>query len=213
MENMDREVIYVADPCCSWCWGFSPTINTLRDEYGGDVQFSLLMGGLRVGAHHIREGDRLDYVQHIWAKVGDVSGQPFTVNVDKLKGKSENTEPSCRAVVAMRDLAPEKSFSFLKRLQHSFFAENKDISDLEVLADLAAEEGAGHDDFLARLKDPEVKARTQQEFDSLHQMGVNGYPTTIVRNGEDMKILSAGYRPMENVRSFFEYWMTQEDAA
>jgi len=38
---------YFADPMCSWCWGFSPVIETLRDEYRERMKTALVLGGLR----------------------------------------------------------------------------------------------------------------------------------------------------------------------
>ncbi len=27
-------LVYVADPMCSWCWGFSPVIDAIRERFG-----------------------------------------------------------------------------------------------------------------------------------------------------------------------------------
>lgn len=207
---MNREIIYVADPCCSWCWGFSPTINALRDEYSDQAKFIMLMGGLRVGSHHVRHEQRKAYVRDVWARVGDISGQPFNLDILKYDNMSENTEPSCRAMIIMRERAPEKTFSFMKRLQNAFFSENRDISEESILADLAAEEGENRDQFLESLTSDDAKTASENEFAATRAMGVNGYPTTIVRKDDDYKILTAGYRPMDGVRQFFEHWMEQE---
>jgi putative protein-disulfide isomerase len=40
---------YFADPMCSWCWGFSPVIETLRDAYRDRMKIALVLGGLRPG--------------------------------------------------------------------------------------------------------------------------------------------------------------------
>ena len=40
---------YFADPMCSWCWGFSPAIDVLRDEYRDRIKIALVLGGLRPG--------------------------------------------------------------------------------------------------------------------------------------------------------------------
>ena len=209
-SETDREVIYVADPCCSWCWGFSPTIKALKDEFEKEVKFTMRMGGLRVGAEHVRDQARKDYVRETWSRVGDLTGQPFNLDVLEFDDMSENTEPGCRALIVMRAMAPDKTFAFMERLQYAFFADTKDITKDEVLADLAAEEGEERANFLARLTSGEAKEATENEFAAARAMGVNGYPTTIVRNGDNYKVLSAGYRPKEGIRQFFDYWMQQD---
>ncbi|MFQ5636915.1 MAG: hypothetical protein ACE5IR_02840 [bacterium] len=45
----DKEIIYVADPMCSWCWGFSPVLAKIRQVAKDKVTVSLLVGGLRAG--------------------------------------------------------------------------------------------------------------------------------------------------------------------
>ena len=45
----ERTLWYVADPMCSWCWGFSPVIEAIQREYGGRLEVEVLLGGLRPG--------------------------------------------------------------------------------------------------------------------------------------------------------------------
>jgi len=42
-------LIYVVDPMCSWCWGFSPVLKELMRQYQGQISFQLMVGGLRPG--------------------------------------------------------------------------------------------------------------------------------------------------------------------
>lgn len=46
---MPSHLLYIADPMCSWCWGFSPIIEKVRDHFGEALPMELLMGGLRPG--------------------------------------------------------------------------------------------------------------------------------------------------------------------
>ena len=36
--TVDKEIIYVGDPMCSWCWGFSPVLKRIEAEYGLPVR-------------------------------------------------------------------------------------------------------------------------------------------------------------------------------
>ena len=31
---MSKHFLYVADPMCSWCWGFSPVIDKIDETFG-----------------------------------------------------------------------------------------------------------------------------------------------------------------------------------
>ena len=41
------KLIYIADPMCSWCYGFSNELSTAIDNLGDKVELQLIMGGLR----------------------------------------------------------------------------------------------------------------------------------------------------------------------
>ncbi|MEJ6694109.1 MAG: hypothetical protein QNL00_10970, partial [Saprospiraceae bacterium] len=40
-------LIYVGDPMCSWCYGFSHEIEDAITELGEEIQLEVVMGGLR----------------------------------------------------------------------------------------------------------------------------------------------------------------------
>ena len=42
-------LIYFADPMCSWCWGFAPVAEAIRQRLGDALPIRLMMGGLRPG--------------------------------------------------------------------------------------------------------------------------------------------------------------------
>ncbi len=50
----NKEVILVADPMCSWCWGFAPAIRAIRQQYADRLNIVLVVGGLRAAG---RAGD------------------------------------------------------------------------------------------------------------------------------------------------------------
>ena len=70
-------LVYFADPMCSWCWGFSPVIDTIRDQFGSDLPIRLIMGGLRPGTTKpMDEAARRTTREH-WEHVHKASSQPF----------------------------------------------------------------------------------------------------------------------------------------
>lgn len=43
------EIIYVFDPLCGWCYGFSPVIKQAYDSYKDKADFKVLAGGMVIG--------------------------------------------------------------------------------------------------------------------------------------------------------------------
>jgi len=85
---------YFADPMCSWCWGFSPVIETLRDEYRERMKTALVLGGLRPGTPApMTMTERADILQH-WRAVHARTGQPFRFDDALPDGFVYDTEPA-----------------------------------------------------------------------------------------------------------------------
>ena len=70
------QIIYVADPMCSWCWGFAPEFSKLRDHLKGKAEFSLLLSGLRDG--HVWDESFKHFLRTHWEQVHLKTGQPFS---------------------------------------------------------------------------------------------------------------------------------------
>ena len=48
---------------------------------------------------------------------------------------------------------------------------------------------------------PETARATQQEFAAVARIGVQGFPTAVVRIGEQGYVLARGYQPYEQLRA------------
>jgi len=106
MNTKSYRFIYVADPMCSWCWGFSPTFSELLKSH--PVPVTVKAGGLRPGA----AGKDLDatmigHLEHHWKQVAQASGQPFKYDLFAWKDWRYDTELPCMSLLAMRELDVE----------------------------------------------------------------------------------------------------------
>jgi putative protein-disulfide isomerase len=70
-------LIYIAGPMCSWRWGFSPTIESIRQRFGDALLIRLMIGGLRPGATKPLDEAGRRTIRHHWEQVREASGQPF----------------------------------------------------------------------------------------------------------------------------------------
>ena len=204
---MSPHLLYIADPMCSWCWGFSPVIDVVRDHFGGELPMRLLMGGLRPGTEEPMNDGMKSEIKGHWEHVHQATGQPFDYAFFERDGFVYDTEPSCRAVVATRRLAPDLAFDFLKRVQEAFYAMNRDVTDLDVLADIAEETGIDRTAFTAEYTAGQTITETWRDFETSRTMGVTGFPTLLVGSDDGgYEVITAGYRPWESVRELIEGW-------
>lgn len=202
-------LIYFADPMCSWCYGFSPVIDQIRQSFGRALPIRLMMGGLRPGTDKPHtDKARAELIGH-WGHVHEATGLPFDGAVLERPGFLYDTDPAARAVVRVRRDDAEKALAFLSRVQRAFYAENQDVTKAETLADLAADFGVDRDAFLADFDTDELKNETWADYGVSQRAGVTGFPTLIAGpNAEGTYgVVTRGYQPAEQVLPVLHNWM------
>ena len=199
---------YFADPMCSWCWGFSPAIEALRDEYRDRMKIALVLGGLRPGTTEPMTPTAREEILHHWHAVHDRTGQPFRFEGALPAGFVYDTEPASRAVVAMSSIDPNLIFPLFKAIQHAFYAEGQDVTQASVLAELASGLGVDAAVFQNAFDSEAAHTRTQAHFRQARQAGVSGFPTLILQQGTQLHPISNGCLPLETVREAIDASLT-----
>ncbi|MFZ1748364.1 MAG: DsbA family protein [Nitrospirales bacterium] len=204
---MKKSLIYVVDPMCSWCWGFSPVIDEIVRRYRDRVTIEVLLGGLRPGNTERFDERRRAYILSHWHAVHERTGQPFNFNFHPEPSFIYDTEPASRAMMAVRQLAPDKEFVFLHVVQEAFYVKNKDVTHQEILADLAGTQGIDRGRFLEGFHDSAMKQSVWQEFDRARQLGVSGFPALLGQNGHDHVRLTQGYQLTRVLVPIIDEWL------
>jgi len=116
------------------------------------------------------------YANHDLTRSARLFGLPY-----KLPSKFpiSGTAPS-RAFYWVGDKDRELAIKLAQALYRAFFAEDRDISNPEVTANVAAKLGLDKDQVLQALNDPAVKERLKNEVDAAIERGVFGSPFIIV---------------------------------
>jgi len=192
---------YFADPMCSWCWGFSPVIETLRDEYRERMKIALVLGGLRTGETAPMTAAGREEILHHWHQVHQHTGQLFRFDGALPEGFVYDTEPASRAVVTIGGIEPTLIFPLFKAIQSAFYAEGRDVTQPGVLADLATGLGVDAAAFLSAFDSDAARAKTQAHFRQARQAGVRGFPALILQREAQLDPISNGCQPLETVRA------------
>lgn len=190
---------YFADPMCSWCWGFSPVIETIREEYRDRMKIALILGGLRAETAPMNEQQRAEILHH-WQDVNAMTGQTFQFEGALPTGFVYDTEPACRAVVTVSSLDPEATFPMFKAIQSAFYTAGQDVTQPAVLAGLAESLGVATDAFLAAFDSQAARDKTLAHFKMSRQLGIRGFPSLVLQNEEGYRLLTNGYRPVTDLR-------------
>ncbi len=166
------------------------------------------MGGLRTGSQvQPMNADARRQLGDYWKVVKQRSGQPFTTAALERGDWSYDTEPSCRAVVAMRELAPAETLRWVARLHEAFYVRGVDITDLDTFPDLLDGFGVDRDLFTEVLTDESTAERTKRDFAEARRYGVSGFPTVALRDGGELGVVTRGFVPWDQLEPALTRWL------
>jgi putative protein-disulfide isomerase len=173
----------------------------LLSELHPDLPVDILVGGVQTGATEPMSEEMKRFRLSHWHRVEKASGLPFNREAFmKLQGYVYDTEPACRAIVALRRVAPKSSqLAVFRAIQHAFYAEGRDTSDGQVLAEIVSAalliQGfpVDSDELLAAWRDVDVVAATASEFKAVRNGGIQSFPTLLLDHGGQVELLAPGY--------------------
>jgi putative protein-disulfide isomerase len=207
---VEPHLIYFADPMCSWCYGFSPVIEQVRQAYGRALPIRVVMGGLRPGTDiPMTDKAKAEIVGH-WNHVHEATGLPFDPAVLEREGFMYDTDPSARAVVVVRREDEEAALRYLAAVQRAFYAENRDVTSGDVLADLAADFGFDRAAFLETWSSEEARSETWRDYAISQRAGVTGFPTLVGGPNDQgvYGVVTRGFAPGEQVLAVLRDWIS-----
>jgi putative protein-disulfide isomerase len=200
---MPVELLYAANPMCSWCWGFAPVMGEITRRHGGRVRITTVLGALGRGDAPMRPEDKAAVRAH-WEHVQARTGQPFDFSFFDRETFVYDTEPACRAVAVVRAQRDVLVLPYLAAVQEAFYTRNGDVtqpSELQRLAEGLGVDGAA---FAEAFAAPEMRAAVAQEFADVARLGVTGYPTLLGLTGGRATVLSLGCQPAAEVETALE---------
>jgi putative protein-disulfide isomerase len=197
IKPKDVKLIYVGDPMCSWCYGFSDELTQVV-EYYSSLELEMVMGGLR--PYNTQSmSDLKDFLSHHWKDVQDASGQEFSYGILDRTDITYDTEPPCRASLVVRSLAPEKELAFFKSVQRSFYKENKNLHLVESYHDLLSNLDIDIQAFDSAFNSDDMKTAIKNDFARARSIGVNSFPTLLIEKEGKKYIVAQGFRKSQDI--------------
>jgi putative protein-disulfide isomerase len=195
----DGLLVYIADPMCSWCYGFGPELEALRTRFA-ELPVHIVVGGLRAYNTKVMDKTLAQTLGHHWDEVARQSGQPFTRVMLERDDFIYDTEPACRAVVTVRENAAHLALPMFHAVQRAFYAQGLDVTRAEVLADVYAGVCADHAEsefdvtaFADALTSDPMKDTTRNDFTLTQDWGIRGFPTLLAVHGDRPHLIAPGY--------------------
>ncbi len=193
---MKKEVLFVIDPMCSWCWGFAPVMEELRINFESEYTFSLILGGLRTKGEMAWDKRSKAYLQGHWEQVAGRTGQAFSnILFDKVSFEYD-TYPACKAVITVREaFGMQYAFRYLHTIQEAFYAKGKDITNIDILNDLL-DESLDSESFKIFFASDRAELLMEHDFAKARSLGANAFPSVVIIDEEGHIICQKGYRSL-----------------
>jgi putative protein-disulfide isomerase len=205
---MQPQILYLFDPLCGWCYGFSDTIYQFSQKYASDYEFVPIPGGMVTGERVQPISTMESYISGAFKRVEEMTGcefgKAYTEGLLKSETVMMDSEPPSRALITFRTFNGEKAIAFAKALQTAHYKEGRDYNDLSLYRELASSFGIDADVFMSRFEEEKMKQHVQQEFAWVKESGVQGYPTVVLRHGQQYYMISNGFVPLQELESTLE---------
>ena len=105
------------------------------------------------------------------------------------------------------DLNEKATLPFFARLQRAFYAERVDITDPGEYPALLDGFDVDAERFLELLGSEEIKRETWADFEYARKMSATGFPTLVVRDGEQFSVATRGFLPYERLEPTLTGWL------
>lgn len=210
MSSNKISLIYVYDPLCGWCFGFYPVMEKLQKRFENKLTIEVKPGGLATGdrARTIEEG--YGFIKNSHGQVEKITGVEFGRNFKLLAEEGSymvDSMPPCRAQVTMNELHPDQNLRFAGAMQKALFKEGKSLNEWKTYRTILDEFQLDADTFRNRFESEEIKQKTLDEFEWCRSAGASGFPTLLLKVGDEMGVMARGYRPFDTIESHLHHIM------
>lgn len=204
---MKPVLYYCYDACCGWCYGFSPVMKRIADEYKDQFEFEVLSGGMIIGELVQPIIKIAEYLKTNYKRVEELTGISFGddflwhINHPEESDWYMNSEKPSIALCVFKDYYPGRQVEFAADLQFALHDEGRDLDDNEAYLRLLEKYSIRPEAFYTKLQSDEYKERAYYEFALCKQLQVTGYPALLLQiNGSRFHLLARGYTGYEEIK-------------
>jgi len=154
-------VRYLTDPACSWSWSFEPVIRRLQREFGDELEWTFVMGGLArdygapEGSDAAAEAGKRgcgvhEWLLAHWLEVAAGDRMPCDPLLWR-DGPIRSTYPACLAVKAAAEQSADGGAAYLRSLREGLLCFRRKLDTTEALVEEARRVGLDVEHFRVDL--------------------------------------------------------------
>lgn len=197
-----KEIIYVFDALCGWCFGFSDIISQFANKHKDEYNFKVISGGLITGDRIGPIGEMSDYIlsaiPNLEKTSGKKIGQPY-IDVLKERTRIQNSVIPATALCILKSEIKDQDVYLAHEIQELQFVKGLDLTQATSYKDLCAEFNIDYNKFSSNLISPEFISQAEAEFNLSSSWGVRGFPAVILDRGDTLFALSNGFTELNSL--------------
>jgi len=207
------QIIYVFDPLCGWCYGFSPVMKQAYDTFKEKADFKVITGGMIIGDQIGPIGNIAQFLKGATARVTERTGARFSsLFLDTILTEGTqlltSMEPSI-AVQICKQEKPERLFEFMSELHKDIYIMGLQTAIPSDYGRLAMNMGFDKNTFIKNMQDEEYKELALADFAEASRLNIQSYPAVLLRNKGVYKELTRGYRNWEELENILNEELKQ----
>ncbi len=199
-------LIYCYDAYCGWCYGFSPVIKKIAEQYKNELYMEVLSGGMMIGDGAMPIEKIGPYIQSAYKRVEELTsikfGEDFLWHIHN-PDKSDwvmNSEKPAIALCVFKEYFPDQAILFATDLQYALNYEGRDLDDDEAYRHLLQKYKISETEFYAKLKSNEFKEKAHYEFALCKHLQVTGFPQVLLQQSDSkFYLISKGFSDYDTV--------------
>ncbi len=205
---MINTLIYCYDAYCGWCYGFSPVIKKIAEEYKDKFIVEVLSGGMIISENPMPISASAGYIQKAYKTVEERTGIKFgedflwhIFNPDKSDWYLSSEKPAI-ALCIFKEYYPDLQVQFASDLQYALKYEGRDLCDDEAYRHLLVKYNINAEEFYSKLRSDKYKEKAYYEFALVKQLQVTGFPALLMRANESkFYLLAKGFTDYETLKT------------
>ena len=194
MKDKTQILYYIHDPMCSWCWGFRPVLEQVKQALPGSIEVRYVLGGLAPDTDLPMPQAMQNTIRETWERIQhEVPGTEFNYDFWTKCSPRRSTYPACRAIIACRIQQPALESDMLLLIQQAYYLQAKNPSDLNVLVGLAEQLGLDTRQFVDDIQSEVCQKILLEEIEFCREINITSFPSLVLNQGKSYTSLDIDY--------------------
>jgi len=208
----NTRLIYVHDPMCSWCFGFSSVLKILLEALPANIKVKRLLGGLAPDCNEPMPEATRNMVRQNWQRIEQaIPGVLFNYDFWDHCEPRRATYPACRAVIAAREQGDNFDQLMTQQIHQAYYQQARNPSNDSTLVALGVEIGLDPKTFSDDLATDKTQQVLLQEISLVRSLGVNGFPSLVLEHNGRTELIHTHYTNAEPMLSQINNLMAELD--